>query len=277
MKINFVPAPCPRPGRLDRLYRPNGFTRLTLLAAILACGLLGGRDGARAAGRPERNAHPVFTLTGTTVTSDGNTAVPRVRLTVMPESTSTVSDADGDFLVSWNGKEGWLSVVAEERGRDGREWCKRVTLREVPGLAPGSMYDLGTIRVTPRAQLSYLQMPVMPARVTRPPKIRVPGPKAGEADTCRVQLSYATDLWGRVTRVGVAGGDKPSDALRDALFTWVRSVPWTVANETMCGSGEPFQALDWMDYAWADSTWVLVPALPFYARPRPPGSDPQDR
>jgi hypothetical protein len=249
------------------------------IAAVLAVGLLTFSVGTAGGAPRGKNKASHLTLAGTTVTLDGRTPVRRVRITVMPESTVTFTDIDGDFLVSWNGCDGWITVIPEERARDGGEWCKRVVLRGQPPEAQDPIVDLdlGLITVALQAQVGYYQAPIPSPTYPRPASLRVPGPKPGEPDTCRVQVSYATDLWGHITRVEVSGGDQPPSGLKDALFSWIRSVPWTVAAETPCDSPEPFKTREWMDYAWADTAWVQIPGARHKSRPRPPGSVPQGR
>lgn len=245
--------------------------------SLLVCCLAASITGTVGAARSGATSMARLTIAGTTVSSNTYTPVPRVRVTVMPESTVTFTDDDGDFLVPWEGHDGWITLIPEERSRNGSEWCKRIVLRGISGRRENPLVDLGPILVTPRAQLSYLQVPTMPASQGHPASMRAPGPSAGEPDTCRVYMIYATDLWGRITRIGVAGGDSPSVGLRTAIFDWIRSVPWVVATETACGSTEPFEAREWMDYAWADTAWVRIP--PPRVRPRAglPGGDSQDR
>ena len=247
------------------------------IAAVLAAGLL--TFSVRTAGGAPSSGDkaPNLTIAGTTITASSDTPVPRVRITVMPDSAVTFTDADGDFLVSWSGRKGWITLIPEERARDGREWCKRVVLPEQSPESRDPIVDLGLITVMPRAQIGYQQVPTAPPAYPRPASLRVPGPKPGESDTCRVQLSYATDLWGRITRVEVSGGDQPPSGLKDAIFSWIRSVPWTVASETPCDSPEPFRTREWMDYAWADTAWVQVPGLQLKDRLKPPGKAPRSR
>jgi hypothetical protein len=270
-----------------RSYRPPGApvtpaARTTpaalAIAAALTVGFLAFSVGT-ADGTPlGENEVPRLTIAGTTVTPHDNKPVPRVRITVVPESTVTFTDVDGDFLVAWSGREGWITLIPEERARDGSEWCKSIVLREHPPVVQDVItLDLGLITVMPRAQIGYTQVPTAPPSHPRPGLLRVQGPEPGEPDTCRMQVSYATDLWGRITRVEVSGGDQPPLGLKDAIFSWIRSVPWTVAAETPCNSPEPFKAREWMNYAWADSAWVQIPGLDLQGRPRPRSSVPQGR
>ena len=247
--------------------------------AIATVGLLTFSACTAGEASPGKSKASPLTLVGTTVASDGRTPVPRVRITVMPESTVTFSDNDGDFFVSWNGRDGWITVVSEERARDGGEWCKRVVLRGQPPDAQASAFDLdlGLITIMPRAQVVYQQRPIQPPSFSRPASLRVPGPKPGEPDTCRTQVSFAADLWGRITRVEITGGDQLPSGLKDAIFSWIRSVPWTVAAETPCGSAEPFKGFERVDYAWADSAWVLLPGPEHQGRPRPQDIAPRGR
>ena len=259
-------------------FAPDMFHARTALA-IAAAGLLTLSACTAGEASPGKSKASPLTLVGTTVASDGRTPVPRVRVTVMPESTVTFTDNDGDFFVSWDGRDGWITVIPEERARDGGEWCKRVVLHGQPPEVQDAIVnlDLGLITVMPRAQLGYQQAPIQPPSYSRPASLRVPGPKPGEPDTCRTRVSYATDLWGRVTHIEVSGGDQPPSGLQDAIFSWIRSVPWTVAAETPCGSPEPFKAREWVDYAWADSVWVLIPGPEHQGQPRPQDSVPQGR
>jgi hypothetical protein len=259
-------------------FAPDMFYARTALA-IAAVGLVTLSASTAGEASPGKNKASPLTLVGTTVAPDGRTPVPRVRITVMPESTVTFTDDDGDFFVSWDGRDGWITVISEERARDGGEWCKRVVLHgQPPGVQdPIVDLDLGLIIVMPLAQIGYQQAPILPPSYSRPASLRVPGPKSGEPDTCRMQLSYAADIWGRITRVEVTGGDQPPSGLKDAVFSWIRSVPWTVADETPCDSAEPFRTGEWIDYAWADSAWVLLPEPKRRGRPRPSGVVPQGR
>jgi hypothetical protein len=276
---------------------PSVFLRGSLLACCLVAAMATlsglaravppvapGKTGAAkppATARPGANATsapaPSFTLAGTAVGPDLFTPVPGARITVMPESTATYTDADGDFLLPWNGRDGWITVVPAERSRDGSEWCKRVVLRGILGQPHDPMVNLGQVLVTPRARLNYLPTPVMPSSCERPASIRAPGPRAGEPDTCRVYLNYAADLWGRITRVNIAGGDDAPAGLRTALFNWIESIPWIVAPETACGPAEPFQANKWMDYAWADTAWVKIAPPPSRKPVGSLGGDSRDR
>jgi hypothetical protein len=248
------------------------------IAAALAVGFLAFSVGIAEGAPSGKNEVPHLTIAGTTVTPHDSKPVPRVRITVMPESTVTFTDVDGDFLVAWSGREGWITLIPEERTRNGSEWCKSVVLREHPPEVQDVIaLDLGLITVMPRAQIGYMQVPTAPPSHPRPALLRVPGPKPGEPDTCRMQVSYGADIWGRTTRVEISSGDQPSLGLKDAVFSWIRSVPWTVAAETPCNTPEPFKAREWMDYAWADSAWVQIPALDLQGRPRARNSAPQGR
>jgi hypothetical protein len=245
------------------------------IAAILAVGLLTFAVGTAPGAPGGKNQASNLTVVGTTVTQDGRTPLPRVRVTLMPESTVTFTDIDGDFLFPWSGRDGWITVIPEERTQDGGEWCKRVVLNAQPDEVQDPIVDLGLITVMPRAQIGYLRTPI-PTH-PRPASMRVPGPKPGEADTCRMQVSYATDLWGRITRVEVSGGDEPPSGLKDAVFSWFRSAHWNVPAETPCDPAEPFGSRDWLDYAWADTAWVIIPGFKLQDRPKPPLSVPQGR
>jgi hypothetical protein len=247
------------------------------IAAVLAVGLLTSSVGTAGGAPPDPNKASSLTIAGTTVTSDGRTPVPRVRITIMPESTVTFTDIDGDFLAAWNGHEGWITVIPEERDRNGGEWCKRVVLREATAENPGPIVDVGMITVMAKAQVGYHNGLVAPPSHRRPTSMHAPGPKPGEPDTCRVQLSYAANVWGRITRIEVSGGEEPPPGLRDAIFSWIRSVPWTVASESPCDTPEPFQTRQWLDYAWADSAWVEIPGLKLQDRAKRLEGAPQSR
>jgi hypothetical protein len=256
-----------QPGTAPRFHRA---TAALATAAVLAVGSLAFFVGSVTGAVPVKKKTSSLTIAGTAVTPDGRTPVPRARITIMPESTVTFTDIDGDFLASWNGREGWITVVPEDRTRDGKEWCKRIVLRAKPAETEGPIFDLGLVTIMPRAQVLYRQTPTAPPGYPQPPLLHVAGPKSGEPDTCRMQVSYATDIWGRVTRVDVAGTDPPPSQLKNAIMGWIRSVPWSVAAETPCDSAEPFKAIDVMNYAWADSAWVLLPGAESRSQPKPP-------
>lgn len=261
-----------------RPHRATGATTTArALATVLAVGLLTSSVGTASAAPAAKSKTPAFTLTGTTVTPDGKTPVPRARVTVMPESTITFTDIDGDFLVAWSGRQGWITVVPEELGRDGKEWCKRVAIHGRPPESRDTMVDLGMITVMPKAQVGYQKVPTLPQAYRRPASMRAPGPGPGEPDTCRVQVSYATDIWGHITRVEITGGTQAPSGLKDQIFSWIRSIPWVVAAESSCDSSEPFKNLEWMDFAWADTAWVRISGLKTQDRPKPPVTTPQGR
>jgi hypothetical protein len=236
--------------------------RRIVLASLTLLLMAAGAGGVLAA----RGPAPSYMLAGTLVGSDGHAGVAGASVTLFPDSVIAVSDRDGDFFLPWNGKEVWLTVVPVEKGPSGTDWCKRVAVR-AHAEADGEVKDLGPIRVTPKAFVSYSRIPTQPSGSPYPKSLRAAGPKAGEPDTCRTQFSFGADLWGHVTRAEVCGGDTPPSALKKAMLDWVRGVQWNVAPESSCDPGEPFKALLWLDYAWADTSWVLTSALKDYQRP----------
>ncbi len=239
-------------------------------AAILSVGLVLSLAGPAIPAAPPPAKAPGFMITGTTMSPDGQTPVPRARITVWPESTVTYTDVDGDFIAPWDGKNGWITIVTEERARDGSEWCKRVVLTAQAPEAQLPVVDLGLIVVMPKARIGYRQQPVPPISSPRPGSFRVSGPQPGEPDTCRLQVSYGTDLWGHTTRAEIVGGDPAPASLKEAILDWLRSVRWEVFAETPCDDPEPFRALQWMDYAWADTAWVQVAGIRPERRSKPP-------
>ncbi len=200
-----------------------------------------------------------WTLVGTAVTPDGRAGVSDVTITLHPDSTvRTITDLDGDFFIPWDGARGWISLVAAEPGPDGKPWCKRRVFKAATPGTPQGMVDLGKIIVSPRTRFAYQTIPAPPRDARRPARLRLPGPAGDEADTCRFRIRYQADLWGHATTVGdMEHADAPAP-LREAVLDWVRQVAWTVPDETICGTMEPYAAFDEVYYAWSDSVWVLL-------------------
>jgi hypothetical protein len=203
-------------------------------------------------------AASAWLLTGTTVRFDNVTAVPGVRITLFPDSLVTVSDAQGDFLLTWSGERGYLTLVAREKNRDGSEWCKRLVLPARNKTRADSTYDVGPVIVMPDMALSGATAPTR-ANGVHPPRIQAPAPAPGERDSCDFWVRWTTDLWGHTREVAQVKGDTKPTQILEGVFDWIRNFPWTVARESRCGVEPPFAGRERFVYAWSDSGWTYVP------------------
>lgn len=229
------------------MYRPTQVAAGWLAASILLAGLAGGEARAQ------------WTLTGTAVTPDARAGVPDVTVTLHPDSSvRAITDADGDFLLPWDGRKGWITLIPAQPGPDGKPWCKRrVFAAAEPGAEPG-LVDLGPVIVSPRTRFAYQTQATPPRDTPRPRILRLPPPAQGEADTCRFRIRFQADPWGKATTADDLQADPAPEALRKAVLAWVLDVTWGVPAETICGPEAPYTGIDEVYYAWHDSVWVQL-------------------
>lgn len=195
-----------------------------------------------------------ITLLGTTVQADGVKPTVGARVTLWPQGITTWSDRDGDFLIDWDGARGWLTFVPPDSMLTGTVWCKRLVLHPAEDAAAGTK-DLGMIRVTGRARLTYQTQLSLPPDGGRPDSLNLPGPAPGEPDSCYLRLHLEGDIWGRVTTLEQLDGNKEPRRLVEAILEWERNVAWVVPAESSCEADPPFSSVDEIRYVWSGTTW----------------------
>lgn len=201
-------------------------------------------------------ARSAWSVVGTTVQADEITPVPDVRITIYPDSLTSASDANGDFIVSWSGARAWLLFIPPEPRPDGKPWCKRYALYPRAAAAADSTLDIGLIRITPKLLGADPLQPLPPKGVEVIPRLRIPGPKEGEPARYWQMLRFRADIWGRTTRVEDMEGDPKPQPVHDALRRHLQEISWIVPDESRCEEADPFSNVLTFMYQWQDSVWV---------------------
>jgi len=194
---------------------------------------------------------------GTCVEGDQITPVPGVRITLFPDSTTFYSDVNGDFIIPWSGERTYFTLIPQERNPDGSEWCKRFALLGREPTEADSFYDVGPVTIVPGLRLLAVPWCKWPLGL-KAPTLKVHGPTPDAVDTCRAVVSWRTDIWGKVVEVQQLFGNTDNPQVLEAFLDWIRSVRWTVYNETACGRIDPYVSRERVTYAWSDSGWVYI-------------------
>ncbi len=198
-------------------------------------------------------AHAGWTIAGTVIGVDLMTGTPDIRVTVFPDDIAALTDNYGNFLLSWSGKQGYLTF--ETKTSDGKPWCKRYTLRPRAATQADSLLDLGQIRVITTMPVNMAQKPTRLPNVLPPAELALPGPAAGQPDSLWMLVKYEVDMYGHLTSAAQTGGPTAPPAMLDAITQWLRSVDWQVSAETRCNEESKFMGTEPFPYAWRDGVW----------------------
>jgi hypothetical protein len=187
-------------------------------------------------------------LLGTCVGIDSTRAVPDLEVVFLPDSTVTTTDSEGDFLLEWSGRAGFVQIEDPGRGA-----CKRVT---VPAAETDGSVDLGRI-VAPRGRISHA-VPLV-AGSTPPDTLRARDHQ-GPAVRHWFLMRAAFDRWGEMIEAAPQSGDPAPEELIGAAQEWMRKAPWKIRKESRC-QDPAFEAIIPMAYRWDPSAraWIRDP------------------
>ena len=179
-----------------------------------------------------------------------------VRVTFFPDSTTAITDVDGDFVLDWSGEAGFVQLERVERGAA----CRRVAIWAAES---GEDLDVGYLR-SPRGATSRsvgLQPGVAP-----PDTIRGSAPPT-ETNRFWFAMAATFDLWGNLLDFEQRSGDESiPENLIAAAAAWADTAAWEFRRESSC-EDPPFEAILPVAYYWspAEGVWIRDPDN----RPRP--------
>jgi len=194
---------------------------------------------------------------GTAVKEDNWTGYPNVRIALEPDSNQVLTDKNGDFLLPWSGRAGFITFTAPDLSPDGQTWCKRIRVDAKQPIPRDSTFDLGIVQVLPKVRIQGTSSCQAPPGTMAPTVIHARGPKAGAPTTVHVFVQAGVDLSGNTVSVTPIGGDSTSAALLPAVHEWLNGIHWLVPRESICGVNEPFASIQQLPYQWQDSVWVI--------------------
>lgn len=187
-------------------------------------------------------------IVGTCVEVD-TTPSEGVRVTFFPDSTTTITDADGDFVLDWSGKAGYLQLERPESAA-----CRRVAIWAAESEED---LDLGYLR-SPRGATS--RSAGLPPGVAPPDTIRGSAPTT-ETNRYWFAVGVTFDLWGnRLDFERRSGDENVPEHLLEAAEAWADTAAWQFRRESSC-EDPPFEATIPMAYYWssADGVWIRDP------------------
>lgn len=188
-------------------------------------------------------------IVGTCVEADMTEGAPDIHLLFVPDSTTAITDSEGDFLVPWSGRAGFLQI---ERP-DGIA-CRRIAISA--GETEENL-DLEFVRA-PRGAVS--RSPGLGKGSALPDSVSAPD---GTPDSNRYWfLVRATfDLWGNLLEVTKQSGDPGTpEVLVAAAKAWADTAAWEFRREASC-EDPPFEATIPVAYYWSSSAqaWIRDP------------------
>lgn len=199
-------------------------------------------------------AEASWTITGTATREDGVTGLTGVKVVLYPGELATQSDDNGDFILPWDGSQGYLTVQAE-----GSDFCKRLALWPKAKTDADSTMDLGAVTAVRTGRYFGRGKPVFPQGELPPDSLHIAGPAAGQPDRYWMIFRIVTDLYGTPTLVDHYGGDQGPPELQSTIIAWLKGVKWRVNRETLCDLDEPFRTMMPLSYWWVDGQWINLP------------------
>jgi hypothetical protein len=188
-------------------------------------------------------------IVGTCVEADVTQGAPDIHVMFVPDSTTAITDSEGDFLLTWSGRAGFLQIE-----RPNGNACRRIA---VSAAETEENLDLGFVRA-PRGVAS--RTPELRKGSALPDSVSAPDPPP-DSNRYWFLIRATFDLWGNLLDVTKQSGDPATpEVLVAAAEAWADTAAWEFRREASC-EDPPFEATIPVASYWSSSAqaWIRDP------------------